>query len=93
MGYDVVRYPDPTGSIGPHLLALLERTRVDCVLDVGAHWGAYGMLLRKAGYRGDIVSFEPVSSSASELDRSSLDAGVGCWLAAWLCEFRRLDRS
>jgi FkbM family methyltransferase len=69
MGYDVVRYPDPTGSIGPHLLALLERTRVDCVLDVGAHWGAYGMLLRKAGYRGDIVSFEPVSSSASELEK------------------------
>jgi FkbM family methyltransferase len=74
IGYDVIRYPNPSGSLGPHLLTLLERTRIDCILDVGAHWGAYGTLVRKAGYREEIVSFEPVSTSASKLqERVDMD--------------------
>src|SRR6266508_3081790 len=71
LGFDIVRYPNPTGSIGPHLLRLFQVARIDCVLDVGGHWGEYGTLLRESGYAGDIVSFEPVPVSATKLKELS----------------------
>jgi FkbM family methyltransferase len=49
------------------LRALLESLAVNCVIDVGAHTGGYGSELRKSGYRGEIVSFEPVSASFAAL--------------------------
>ena len=49
------------------LRALLEDLRVDTVLDVGAHTGGYGALLRELGYAGEIVSFEPVRASFEAL--------------------------
>ncbi len=41
----------------------MERLGVDFVFDVGAHRGGFGQDLRKLGYGGRIVSFEPVSAS------------------------------
>jgi FkbM family methyltransferase len=49
--------------------ALLNQIGVNCVIDVGAHSGEYGHQLRRAGYRGEIVSFEPVAASYSSLER------------------------
>lgn len=43
-----------------HLAEVLERLRIEVVIDVGASWGQYRGLLRKLGYTGRIVSFEPV---------------------------------
>jgi len=45
-----------------HLMALIRRLDINCILDVGAHHGEYGTILRDAGYKGRIVSFEPVSA-------------------------------
>jgi FkbM family methyltransferase len=42
------------------LADVLQRLRVNCVLDVGANEGQYGLTLRRIGYTGYIVSFEPV---------------------------------
>jgi FkbM family methyltransferase len=50
---------------------------VTVVLDVGAHVGAYGKEVRHAGYRGRIVSFEPLSSSYAELEAAA--TGDGRW--------------
>src|SRR4051794_16393089 len=43
-----------------HLADVLERLRIEVVVDVGASWGQYRGLLRKIGFAGRIVSFEPV---------------------------------
>ena len=44
-----------------HLAALLAQLQVDVVLDVGANVGGFWDLLRShVGYRGRIISFEPV---------------------------------
>jgi FkbM family methyltransferase len=49
------------------LEALLRRRRVNVVLDVGANRGQFGRELRSLGYRGRIVSYEPVPSNVLEL--------------------------
>ena len=54
-----------------HLAGLLAHYRVDCVLDVGANKGQYARVLRRAGYRGQIVSFEPVPDVFAALERAA----------------------
>lgn len=50
------------------LRAVLEEQAVTTVLDVGAHTGGYGALLREIGYTREIVSFEPVAASFAVLE-------------------------
>ena len=47
--------------------AMLAKHDVDLVLDAGAADGGYGKSLRKFGYTGRIVSFEPLSESYESL--------------------------
>lgn len=44
-----------------HLQAMLARHKIETVLDIGANIGGYGTLLRKIGFSGRILSFEPVT--------------------------------
>jgi FkbM family methyltransferase len=55
--------------LGAHLRDVLHHYNINCVLDVGANTGGYGRLLRSIGYRGAIISFEPVSETFAELER------------------------
>jgi FkbM family methyltransferase len=52
---------DRDDYLDKHLAEVLDRLAVDVVIDVGASWGQYRGLLRKIGFTGRIVSFEPVS--------------------------------
>jgi len=52
-----------------HVAAILDMYGINCVLDVGANRGQFGGLLRDAGYRGHIASFEPVPEAFAELER------------------------
>lgn len=49
------------------LKEILERLSINCVLDVGANRGQFGTILRQLGYRGWIVSFEPVRANLETL--------------------------
>jgi FkbM family methyltransferase len=66
-------------AVQQHVAALLEKYRVSCVLDVGANRGQYGLALRRAGYTGHIVSFEPVADVFAELHATA--ARDGKWTA------------
>ena len=46
---------------------ILKHLAIDMVLDVGANQGQYGKSLRRGGYRGKIISFEPLNSAFSQL--------------------------
>ncbi|MHC0432407.1 FkbM family methyltransferase [Streptomyces sp. O3] len=58
---------------GPQLVQLLHRYAVDLVLDVGADTGGYGAQLRRGGYHGRIVSFEPLGRPRALLHRAAAD--------------------
>jgi FkbM family methyltransferase len=60
-----------------HVADLLRRLGVNCVVDVGANRGQYAQQLRRAGYRGRIVSFEPVPATFAELEAAA--AGDPRW--------------
>jgi FkbM family methyltransferase len=58
---------------------LLSTYAVDLVVDVGANSGQYAASLRAAGYRGRIVSFEPLSEPYCQLATASgKDASWEC---------------
>ena len=46
---------------------VIETHRIDTVIDVGANDGGYGQLLRRGGYKGAIVSFEPLQEEHARL--------------------------
>lgn len=55
-----------------HLGRLFARFEVDCVFDVGANRGQYARWLRrKIGFRGPVISFEPIPELAEALRREA----------------------
>jgi len=64
-GLDVRRYP--AHSPGYLRARALASHDIDVVLDVGANRGQYGTELRSFGYRGRIVSFEPLQEPFRQL--------------------------
>ncbi len=69
-GYDLVRF-DVSHSATARRMRLLRHYGIDLVLDVGANAGRYARDLRRTGYRGRIVSFEPLSSAYAGLARAA----------------------
>lgn len=61
-------------GLARHLRAIFDRYAVDVVLDVGANRGQYRDFLRQdVGYRGDVVSFEPIPEMAEALRARARD--------------------
>jgi FkbM family methyltransferase len=77
-GIDLVRVGGVRHSIGRRA-RLVAALGIDLVIDVGAHEGEFGVELRSGGYRGAILSIEPLAGPFRRLSR--LAAADGQWEA------------
>lgn len=59
MGFDVRRHVI-SSSQACRLAHIIKSHKIDLVFDIGANTGQFAMSLREIGYRGRIVSFEPL---------------------------------
>jgi FkbM family methyltransferase len=66
LGIDVVRFP-PHSDVALRRVQLLNHHGVGTVIDGGAGSGQYGRALRRYGFRGRIISFEPLPQSCAAL--------------------------
>jgi FkbM family methyltransferase len=70
IGLDVIRY-NPQKSHEAALAKLLAAREIDTVLDIGANQGQYATMVRRAGFRGKIISFEPLPEAHSKLTQAA----------------------
>lgn len=70
-GVDIRAYR-PARSEAARLARMLERHRIDTVLDVGANTGQFARHLRSIGYRGRIICFDPLSEAHAALVQLAL---------------------
>jgi len=61
------------------IIDFINHRKIDTVIDVGANVGQFGEGLRAEGFRGKIVSFEPIASVYQELAKKA--AADGNWEA------------
>lgn len=77
-GYDIVKVKY-LSSRNEQMARLFDQHGISLVFDVGANIGQYAQSLREQGYRGRIVSCEPVSSAFESLrQRASGDSQWEC---------------
>jgi FkbM family methyltransferase len=69
-GFEVISKERGT-LLGLHLSRLFDQYQINVVIDVGARRGEYGKWLRRNGYKGWIISFEPVAESFGFLAKTA----------------------
>jgi len=76
-GLDVHRYARPAPPPPLPIITSLHKFKTDLILDVGANNGQFASEIRRSGYAGRIVSFEPLSEAHELLLQAS--AGDPKW--------------
>ena len=69
-GFDLHRLT-PSSNPAFQLLKALNHFDIDLVLDVGANVGQFASELRSVGYKGNLVSFEPLSAAHTALSEAA----------------------
>jgi FkbM family methyltransferase len=54
-----------------YLTSLLQRLSIRTVFDIGANQGQFGLLLRRYGFAGTILSVEPMNAAFRQLERQA----------------------
>ena len=71
VGLEVQRN-QPLYEAGTQIYQAIKKINTDIILDVGANTGQFSLEIRKKGYSGKIVSFEPLISARKKLIECSL---------------------
>ena len=76
VGLKISKYP--TGDL-KRRLQIINHFKIDLIFDVGANIGQYSILMRKLGFKGKIISFEPrLEAYEKMVKKSTKDKG---WIA------------
>jgi FkbM family methyltransferase len=79
LGYEILKY-NHSLALDLHLKYLINKLEIDLIIDVGANVGQFALMCRKLGYRGKIISFEPVESTFNILKIvSDTDSNWQCY--------------
>lgn len=62
--FQLKRYPD---SDIRRRLQIIEKHKINCILDIGANTGQFAIYMRSYGFKGEILSFEPLKSAFQKL--------------------------
>jgi FkbM family methyltransferase len=73
IGFDIVRTNNYIKYPPARRMKLISSCGIDLIFDVGANIGQYAQQMRHLGYRGRIVSFEPINSAYQELVKHASD--------------------
>lgn len=71
VGLEIARWPYSSPEYSLHRAMMQQNP--DVVLDVGGNNGIFGLMCRKFGYQGELVSFEPGSQAFAVLLKNSHD--------------------
>jgi len=77
-GWDII-YFSGQHTFRSHLVRIIDAYHIDTILDVGANEGQFGLHVRSLGFRGRILSFEPVDAAYEKLLKAS--ASDRDWIA------------
>lgn len=66
-----VYYLQPYSDTGTQLIKAMQIINTELVFDIGANAGQFASEIRRKGYEGKIVSFEPLSSTRDKLLKKS----------------------
>jgi FkbM family methyltransferase len=82
-GFDVIRYARGGSTGDGRRLMLMRNRHIDLLIDVGANAGQYARGVRKQGYPGRIISFEPLPEAFGSLARAAeRDSAWDCYQCA-----------
>jgi FkbM family methyltransferase len=73
-GIDIIKYP--TTDLDRRI-KLINHHNIDVILDIGANIGQYGGEMRSLGFKGEIISFEPMKKAFLKLQNNA--AGDPKW--------------
>jgi FkbM family methyltransferase len=68
--FEVTRYNKGTNNV-LRRSAILKNHNVNLIIDVGANTGFFGNEIRRSGYMGEIISFEPLGDAFEKLKETS----------------------
>lgn len=68
LGINMIRYPD---KMLITRINLMKFYGIDLIFDIGANTGQYALEIKRAGYNGRIISFEPLGSAFDSLKKCS----------------------
>lgn len=67
-GFNIIKYPDNELY---RRITLLKHHQIDVILDVGANIGQFGCEMRNLGFKGTIISFEPMLEAFQTLSKNA----------------------